>query len=101
LNERYTLFADKPENKRGIRSNGFGWKGEYGTRIKGGDIPDTQHDDIDCLDDLEEAGLLESIGTLINPCYKLTDKGFELAGQLRKHKSTGGNFSGFIPEFLS
>ena len=42
------------------------WKPEYGTLIKDGSIPDPTHDDFDCLDDLEEAGLLIT-GTLINP----------------------------------
>ena len=85
------------EVKRPIRSNGFGWKPENATRIKGGCIPDPDHDDIDCLDDLEKAGLLEWIGTLINPAIKLTEKGVKVTSQLRKPKSYGGQFGTFVP----
>jgi hypothetical protein len=87
------------ETKRGIRSNGCGWNSEYGTRQKEGGIPDPNHDDIDCLDDLERYGLIEQIGTMITPLVKITDKGYEIAAQLRKHKSNGGNFATFEPHF--
>ena len=83
------------ENKRPIRSNGHGWSPEYGTRLKGGLIPDPSHDDIDCLDDLESNGLIEQIGTLINPVVRITDKGAKMASLLRIHKSKGGQFSTF------
>ena len=83
------------EVNRPIRSNGFGWNTKYGTVVKGGGIPDPQHDDIDCLDDLEKEGLLEWIGTLINPAVRLTKKGHKVAAGLRKHKANGGQFATF------
>ncbi len=85
------------ESKRAIRSNGLGWKPEWATRVKGGGQPDSEHDDIDSLDDLEKAGLLVWVGTLINPAVKLTDRGIEVASQLRAHKATGGQFAEFLP----
>lgn len=70
---------------------------KYPTRLKGGyELFD--HDDWDCVDDLEAAGLLEINGTGINPVYKLTDEGHEIIKQLRKFKSEGGNFADFVPK---
>lgn len=57
------------------------------------EIPD--HDDIDCLDDLEEAGLLKNIGSGINMLFVLTSLGTKVASQLRAHKGKGGNFCEF------
>lgn len=83
------------EGKRPIKSNGLGWDPRYGTMVKDGSIPDSAHDDIDCLDDLERAGLIEQIGTLINPVVKLTKRGMRVAAKLREHKATGGQFATF------
>lgn len=55
------------------------------------------HDDWDCVDDLEAVGLLEWKGTGINPMFKLTPLGAEIAGQLRRHKAMGKNFCEFTP----
>ena len=67
----------------------------YPTRLRGGRTqPD--HDDWDCLDDLEEAGLLENAGTGMNPVFRLTNLGREVAGKLRGHKGQGGQFSEFF-----
>jgi len=66
----------------------------YPTRLKGGRTQ-ADHDDWDCLDDLEEAGLLENVGTGVNRVYRLTDLGREVAGRLRGHKGQGGSFSNF------
>ena len=78
------------------------WKPEYGTRLKGywnKGTPEKflilNHDDFDCLDDLEEAGLIKSFGTSINPAYKLTKFGVEVHSQLLLHKQAGKNFSDF------
>jgi len=69
---------------------------KYPTRLKGMvELPD--HDDWDCAEDLEAAGLVENIGTGINPKYKMTEKGFTIAALLRKHKASGGWFSNFAP----
>lgn len=62
---------------------------EKGTRIKG-------HCDWDCLEDLEHAGLIEIV-SLTNYYVKMTDKGGQIAGQLRLHKSNGGQYSQFVP----
>ena len=83
------------EVKRPIRSNGFGWNPKYATRVKDGGVPEPSHDDIDCLDDLENAGLLEWVGTLVNPAVVLTKRGMEVAAELRQHKADGGQFAAF------
>lgn len=84
------------------------WKPEYGTRLRGyflGDgktdksrqLPD--HDDHDCMEDLEAAGLIEDYTTGIgNGFVKLTERGWEVAKQLRKHKADGGHFYSFVPD---
>lgn len=67
---------------------------KYPTILAGGrELPD--HDDWDCLDDLEAAGLLQQVGTGVNPVVRLTDAGHEAAAALRRHKAQGGNFAGF------
>ena len=77
------------------------WKPEYGTRLKGYfDKKDKklqlpEHDDLDCFDDLEEAGLIENMGTGFNPAAKLTKFGISVASKLRNHKANGGYFSNF------
>ncbi len=69
------------------------WEPRWGTRLKEGIVAD--HDDHDCADDLEAAGLLENIGSGINPAFRLTAEGFQAAGLLRQHKAAGGSFSTF------
>jgi len=80
------------------------WKPEYGTRLNGyflenDKVDETKrfldHDDFDCLDDLEVAGLLRNVGTMIAPYAELTDKGFKIMSLLNKHKQEGGYFSNF------
>jgi hypothetical protein len=78
------------------------WKSEYGTRLKGyfkGNEKDVScrlndHDDYDCLDDLEEAGLIEII-SLVNGFIRMTPFGTEVAAKLREHKAKGGMFATF------
>lgn len=83
------------------------WKPEYGTRLSGffgngaGDRTDPkrrlgQHDDVNCLDDLADEGLVEIL-SLMNGFVKITNKGREIAGRLRAHKSKGGYFADFNP----
>lgn len=60
------------------------------TRLKGG-LELSGHDDWDCLDDMEELGLLTTMGVMV----ALTDKGFEVASALRKHIARGGNSGNF------
>lgn len=80
------------------------WNPEHGTRLKGFisplDTPRLQlpdHDDWDCVEDLEAVGLLKWEGTGINPVFQLTEFGLLIAAELRKHKANGGNFAGFKP----
>ena len=69
---------------------------KYPTRLKGGELLQ-DHDDWDCILDLEAEGLVEIHGTGIHPVLKMTPKGSELAGLLREHRAAGGNFSGCSP----
>ena len=69
---------------------------QYGIRLKGGvTLPGPDYDEWDCLDDMEEAGLMVDVGTGINPAYRMTEKGCDVAAQLRKHKAMGGQYAGF------
>jgi hypothetical protein len=70
-----------------------GWKPHYGTILKGGEIA-LDHDDIDCLDDLEKAGYIV-IFSLTNGYFTLTHRGFEVATSLKEYKSKGGRFADF------
>ena len=90
-------------------AGGSRWKPEYGTRLKGfwkgeGETDPArqllEHDDIDCMEDLEEAGLIKDYGSGLNPLIRLTKEGSRVAGLLREHKSNGGNFAEFelVPE---
>lgn len=72
---------------------------EYPTILFGG-VKLHDHDDWDCLDDLEQCGLLtqpKMRGTGLFPVYELTDTGKQVAAQLREHKSAGGSFANFVP----
>jgi len=80
------------------------WKPEYGTRLKGffleGENRDLtrqlpNHDDLDCIEDFEETGIVKNTGTGFNPACLLTKKGKALASKLSSHKQDGGNFNGF------
>ncbi len=80
------------------------WKPEYGTRLfgywnKDGSVNSKlrilDHDDFDCLDDLEEAELIKSFGTGLNPIYKLTKKGVKIMGLLTLYKQEGKNYADF------
>lgn len=84
-------------------SMGVKWQPSYGTRLAGyfleGDqrdpsrqIPD--HDDWDCMDDLEAAGLIEVISEAIGS-VRLTDHGIQVSGLLRAWKARGGHYYQF------
>lgn len=68
---------------------------KYPTRLAGGvDLPN--HDDWDCVDDMEAAGFLVSIGTGTRPAYKLTDSGWAVASRLRQRRAAGNfTYDGF------
>lgn len=79
------------------------WNPKCGTRLKGfkshEETPDlclAHHDDWDCLDDMEAAGLVEMYST-VNGYVQITNLGRHLAHQLREHKANGGTFASFEP----
>lgn len=89
------LNRERMSNKRGRH-----WKPEYGTRLKGykpdGDqtLLLTDHDDWDCMHDLEAEGLLvrpSGISTTVG----VTPKGHDFIAALNRYKTEGGNFAGF------
>ena len=80
------------------------WKPEYGTRLSGYFKEDgtkdesrqiKNHDDLDCADELEEAGYLKNIGTGLNPAYQMTKLGSQVASLLRQHKTDGKHYASF------
>ena len=81
------------------------WKDSNGTRLKGfwdkdkKKHPERQiawHDDWDCQDDLDAAGLVCTM-SLINGFVCLTPKGRDYDAELRAHKQKGGMFATFVP----
>lgn len=98
-----------PDTHPLMSSGPMRWKPEYSTRLAGffafQDRTDIEkaaaaghailgHDDWDCLDDLEAAGLLEVL-SLAQCKVRMTDQGTLLASELRKHKASGGMFANF------
>ena len=69
----------------------------YTIRLKsaGHEIPGPDYDEWDCLEDAEAAGFIESLGTGINPRFRMTGLGNRAAHQFRAHKSQGGNLTNF------
>ena|SRR3990167_7037325 len=82
-----------------------GWTPGYGTRLFGywnkdettnKDLLILNHDDYDCLDDLEKAGLVKNINTGLFPICELTLNGIEILSLLSLHKQKGKNFFEFV-----
>lgn len=72
--------------------------GKYPTRLKGGvELPD--HDDWDCAADLEAAGLIENIGSGMNPRFRMTTEGNRIAAIVRVYKQHGGRYAEFSPSW--
>lgn len=69
------------------------WQKEWGTKLKNGQML-KNHDDWDCLEDLEREGFLEII-SFINGFVKLTEKGIKCSAEIRNHKVNGGQFNSF------
>lgn len=67
----------------------LGIVGRCPTRLKGG-VELDDHDDWDCMDDLEAAGLIETSGTGMFPVVQLTPRGHEIANALRRHRADSG-----------
>ena len=81
---------------------------KYPTRLKG-KKEQADHDDWSCVEDMQAAGLLKMTSRKVRQGFsgthdasvQFTDIGYAIAGQLRKHKGQGGNFSEFEPtEFI-
>lgn len=104
-----------PETHPLLSSGPSRWKPEYCTRLAGffefEERADTEkaiaagyaisgHDDWDCLDDLEAAGLVEVV-SLTQGWVKMTDSGQVMANKLRNHKSNGGKFANFQPDTVA
>src|SRR5208337_4015400 len=73
------------EGRRGPRTE---WQTSWSSHTKAG-ILITGHDDFDCVNDLEKAGLITVHGTGISPVYHLTTDGWRVVGILRQHKAGG------------
>lgn len=67
---------------------------KYPTRLELG-VELAGHSDWDCLDDIEDAGLIVNAGSGINPLVQMTEKGCLVAAALRAHKAAGGHFGNF------
>lgn len=66
------------------------------TRLKNDELLH-DHDDWDCVDDLTAVGLVENIGSHVNPVIRLTSEGLEVMRQITEHKQNGGVFANFTP----
>ena len=93
---------DRHPAQVGRRPVGYYWSVGHGTRLKGffkeKGQPDLsrqlpQHDDFDCLVDLEENGLLVATGMF--DAAVLTPLGRRVANDLREHKAAGKNYADF------
>ena len=71
---------------------------KHGTRLKDGRAI-TDHDDWMCLQDMTVEGLFTLGVDAIKPgvVLRLSDKGWRIAAELRKHKANGGSFGNFTP----
>jgi len=67
------------------------------TRLRDGKLL-PHHDDWDCVDDLAREGLIEILGTGINPIWRMTPDGNHVASLLRMHKQNGGSCWSFVLE---
>lgn len=83
------------------------WKPEYSTRLKGywkedGKVDKKRmlknHDDHDCLEDLEVAGFITNVGTMIAPYAQLTKLGVQTIALLIEHKTKGEHYATFTIE---
>ena len=72
------------------------WTENKGTLLNTGERL-SDHDDIDCLDDLDEAGVIEII-SLVNGFVRMTKKGNALAAKIREFKTEGGQYIDFEVE---
>lgn len=74
-----------------VRNYPLPWDPKHGSRLWDGSIL-TNHDDFDCMEDLELIGLLVNYGTGINPVVRLTKRGHEAAAELIAERSMHKGF---------
>jgi len=67
----------------------------YATRLNDG-TKIFGHDDWSCASDIEDAGLLLWEGTGMQPVFKLTDLGWQIAGKLRRWRAEGNTSATFV-----
>lgn len=98
-NVDYGRFLDKRhlrinENRHPAHAvNPTSWKDDYSTRLNDGTVLDG-HDDWDILNDLERVGLLDIVSES-NACVPLTELGYAVAAEIRKHRGQGGSYEEF------
>lgn len=69
----------------------------YPTRLTGDKLL-PNHDDWDCVDDLERVGFVVTGGTGTNPVWQMTEEGQRIVGLLRTHKQSGQGLGEFTME---
>ena len=113
LDKRRMKCNEKTHSLHAVNSHSVAsWKESNGTRLAGYfDFPRRSfvdeaisagfllpdHDDWDCMNDLEAAGFVEVISEA-NGHVRMTKEGSRVSGLLREHKSNGGMFAGFVLE---
>ena len=66
---------------------------QYGIRLAGGvELPGTDYDEWDCIEDMCKAHLVLDVGFTGSPAFRLTALGSAVAAKVRAYKATGGNF---------
>ena len=86
-----------------LSSLSSGWRPSWGTRLQGffkandAALQLPEHDDWDCLDDLEAAGYLE-VTSMVNGFVRMTALGNKVCGLLMAFKASGGQFAQFVLE---
>lgn len=114
IDKRRVRSNEKTHPLLAVNANVGGWKPQWGTRLKGyfdfakesfsmdpskaeeAGFQLPQHDDWDCLEDIQAAGLV-NIHSLVNGFVQMTPNGLDVCAQLRAHKSNGGMFANFEP----
>ena len=73
-------------------------KKKYPTKLKHG-VELHDHDDWDCVDDLEAAGFLEWRGTGTNPVIHITAVGHKVIAEAREHRVEHKSCDNFTPSY--
>lgn len=105
----FSTMRCNPSSHQFHHVNNFSWKDSWGTRLNGfsdflqkddiycaekNKLFLSQHDDWDCLEDLEAEGLVNII-SFINGYVSLTKNGINLVLLLRQHILNGGTLTNF------